>query len=104
MNSAKNSLLDNKDEILSNLPKEFHEDFLKNIEEMPDAQEATLSDHEVVAAIKAELVANPDVDESAAAAELKDIKAPVAAAPPSEAEMEEQKAQLMAEAKAQTPE
>jgi hypothetical protein len=101
MNKAKNSFLENKEEILANLPKEFHEGFMKDLEDMPSAEEKSLSEEEVVSAIKAELVANPDVDESAAAAELKDIKAPIPVSAASEAEIEEQKAQMLSEAKAQ---
>lgn len=101
MMKAKNSLEENKEEILANLPKEFHGDFLKSIEEMPETQDTPLQGEAVVAAIKAELVANPDVDESAAAAELKEIKAPESVAPVSEKELEAQKAEMLAAAKEQ---
>lgn len=73
MNKAKDSLKENLDEILANLPKEFHADFKKQLEEMPDKAEKPLSRDAEVAAIKAELVANPNVDEKAAADELKHL-------------------------------
>lgn len=101
MNKAKTSLEKSKDEILANLPKEFHDDFLKEIDNMSDEDELGLTGDKAVAAIKAELKANPAVDENAAAAELKDIKVPIIATPASEAEIEFHKAQLLAEAKAQ---
>jgi hypothetical protein len=101
MNKAKNSLQENLEEILANLPEEFHADIKKDIDGMSDGEEESLTGEDEVAAIKAELVANPDVDESAAAAELKDIKAPTPVSPASEAEIEEQKAQMLSEAKAQ---
>lgn len=103
MNKAKNSLKENLDEILSNLPEEFHADLKKEIDKIPDAEEVALKGEEAINAIKAELKANPDVDETAAAAELKDIKAPEVPTPASEEELEKQKEELLAEAKAQGP-
>lgn len=103
MISAKKSLEDNKDEILANLPKEFHEDFLKGVETMEDQVATALEGEAAVEAIKAELVANPDVDEKAAAAELKEIKAPAPAPKATEAELEAQKAELLKAAQAQGP-
>ena len=104
MNKAKDSLTENLDEILANLPSEFQEDFKKQVADMSDTAEAPLSGDAEVAAIKAELSANPDVDESAAAAELKDIKAsePVVAA--TEAELKEDMEKLLSEVKAANPE
>jgi hypothetical protein len=103
MNNVKNSLVENKDHILSSLPKELHEDFLKNIDEMSDEKEEPLKGDAAVSAIKAELKANPDVDEATAAAELKDIKAPEALEPVSEEEIEKQKAEMLKAAEAQGP-
>ena len=103
MNKVKNSFLENKEEILSNLPKELHEDFLKSMDNMSDSEEKALTGDDAVKAIKAELTANPSVDEAAAAGELKDIKAPEPVKPPSDEEIEKQKAQLLEEAKAQGP-
>lgn len=76
MNKAKQSLEENKAEILAALPKEFHADFEKELKAMPNTTPPPPTNKEVVKAIKAELVANPNVDEKKAAAELKDIKAP----------------------------
>ena len=76
MNKEKQSLEENKAEILAALPKEFHEEFEKRLNAMPDTAPAPPTNKEVVKAIKAELEANPNVDEKKAAAELKDIKAP----------------------------
>tara|TARA_R110000787_G_scaffold12665_4_gene40697 strand:- start:5297 stop:5608 length:312 start_codon:yes stop_codon:yes gene_type:complete len=99
MNKVKESLKDNIEEILKNLPSEFHEDLKSELDKMPDVEEAVASIDSQIAAIKAELVANPDVDESAAAAELKDIKAPEAVIPATEAEIKADMAALLAEAK-----
>jgi hypothetical protein len=104
MNKAKDSLKANLEEILANLPAEHQEDFKKQVEAMPDVAEAPLSGDDQIAAIKAELVANPDVDESAAAGELKEIKAPDAIVQPSEAELKEEMAKMLSEAEAQKPE
>ena len=77
MNPAKASLEANKEAILAALPPEFQADFEKQLADMPNtAPPAQLSGEAAIPAIKAELKANPDVDEKAAASELKDIKAP----------------------------
>jgi len=74
MSKVKQSLEENEKEILAALPEEFHEDFKKQLKEMPNEVPEPLTGEAEVAAIKAELKANPNVDEEAAAAELKDIK------------------------------
>jgi len=74
MNPEKQSLQENEKEILAALPEEFHEDFKKQLSAIPNEAPAPLSGDAEVAAIKAELKANPAVDEAAAADELKDIK------------------------------
>ena len=97
MNTVKESLEANMTEILANLPEEFHADLKKQVADAP-APQAPLSGAAEVEAIKAELVANPDVDESAAAGELKDIKAPEAIVPATKGELEKQQAEMLAEA------
>ena len=99
MNIAKESLQENMAEILKNLPSEFHEDAKKEIAEMPNVAESAPSNDAQIAAIKAELVANPDVNESEAASELKDIKAPEAITPATEAETKTEMDALLAEVK-----
>ena len=74
MNPEKQSLQENEKEILAALPAEFHEDFKKQLAALPDTAPAPLSGEAEVAAIKAELKANPAVDEAAAADALKDIQ------------------------------
>lgn len=86
MNKAQESLTANIDAILANLPEEFHADAKKQAADAP-AADAPLTGDAEVAAIKAELVANPDVNESEAAAELTDVKAPAPVAVPTEAEI-----------------
>ena len=97
MNKAKDSIKENIEEILTNLPSEFQDDFKKQVEEMSDTEEAAPSSDDQIAAIKAELKANPDVDESAAASELGDIKAPEAVVPSTKEEDEANMAQLLKE-------
>lgn len=80
MSKVQESLKANESEILAALPKEFQEDFKKELAAPAPPVEAPLSGSAEVAAIKAELAANPSVNESEAAAELTDIKAPVKAA------------------------
>ena len=99
MNTEKDSLKENLDEILANLPAQFHEDLKKQVAELPDTAPAAPTSEEQVAAIKAALKENPAVDESAAAAELGDIKAPELPAQPSEAEVEAEMAKALAEMK-----
>ncbi len=94
MNTAKQSLEQNKAEILAALPEEFQEDFKKELDAMPNTAPAPVSSEDEVAAIKAELVANPSVNEKEAAPELKDITAPERLAP----QTEEEKKALIAEA------
>ncbi len=100
MSKIQESLKANEAEILSALPKEFHEDFKKQMADAPATEEAPLSGDAEVEAIKAELAANPDVDESAAAAELKDIKAPAKVPVATEAESAAEQADLLAKATA----
>lgn len=99
MNKAKESLKENMSTILESLPTEFHADVKKELDAMPNAADAAPSADAQISAIKAELVANPEVDESAAAGELKEIKAPEVIAKPTEAESEAEMAELLAEAK-----
>jgi hypothetical protein len=75
MNVEKQSLEENKAAILAALPAEFHSDFEAQLADTAPAP-APLSGEALIAAIKAELKENPNVDEKAAAAELTDIKAP----------------------------
>ena len=98
MNQEKESLKQNLEEILKNLPAELHADLKKQVEDMPDAAPAASND-DPVAAIKAELVANPSVDEKAAESELGNIKAPDTASKLTEAETEKEMAELLAEKK-----
>lgn len=82
MNQAKASLEENKAAILAALPKEFQADFEKELAAMPNtAAPAQLNGEAAIPAIKAELKENPDVNETEAAAELKDIKAPAISVP-----------------------
>lgn len=100
MNQAKASLEENKEAILAALPKEFQKDFEKQLADMPNtAPEAPLSGSAAIPAIKAELAANPDVNESEAAAELKDIKAPEVVVAPTAAENEANIAKAIADIK-----
>ncbi len=99
MSKIHESLKANESEILAALPKELHEDFKKQMQ-APPAEEAPLSGDAEIAAIKAELVANPSVDESAAAGELKDISAPEKVAPLTEAEAKAEEEELLAKVKA----
>lgn len=99
MNQAKASLDANKAEILAALPAEFHKDFEKELADMPKTAPAPLSGEAAIPAIKAELVANPAVNEKEAAAELKDIKAPEVVAAPTAAENEANIAKAIADIK-----
>lgn len=100
MNKIQESLKANEAQILEALPKEFHEDFKKEMAAPPAPEVAPLSGEAEVQAIKAELLANPDVDESSAAAELTDIKAPAPIVMPTAAESAAEEASLLAEVKA----
>lgn len=88
MSAIKESLEASKDQILENLPAEFHADFEKEVEAAAGASASVASEDEL-AAIKAELTAHPDCDESVVG-EI-DPAAHRAAAPPTE---EEQKAAI----------
>ncbi len=59
MGIVKESLQTNLDEILKNLPEEFHEDCKKQIDTVEEP--SPLSEAEEFEAIKAELINNPDV-------------------------------------------
>lgn len=93
MNKIQESLEANKAEILKALPKEFHADFETEVSKA--AEPVVLTGAAEVTAIKAELVANPAVDESAAAGELTDIKVPAPAVPATEAELAAQQAEAL---------
>ena len=99
MSKIHESLKANEAEILAALPKEFQADFKKELATPPPVQ-APLSGDAEIQAIKAELVANPEVNESEAAGELKEISAPGKAAPATEAESAALQAELLAEVKA----
>jgi len=60
-NPVKQSLEDNKAEILQNLPEEFHKDFDASLADA--APEPQLSGKAAEDAVIAELKANPDVDD-----------------------------------------
>lgn len=99
MNTVKQSLIDNQAEILASLPENDHAAFKNSLESMSDKDEVQpLTGNAAVAAIKAELKANPDVDESAAAAELNDITAPVEYTAPTDQELTAEKDTLLKEA------
>ncbi len=98
MNKVQESLEANKAEILAALPADLKAGFDKEIAAAVPAP--VLTPEETVAAIKAELKENPDVDEAACAAELTNIAAPVAVAAPTEAELEVQKAAALKAAEA----
>lgn len=68
MSTIKESLEANSEEILENLPKEFHEDFKKEVEAATEV--APQSPEEELEAIKAEMTANPACDEAALIAEV----------------------------------
>lgn len=74
MSNKKKSLEANQEEILASLPGEFQEDF-KSSSDGATTAGSSVNDKTETSAIKAELVANPSVDESAASGELKDIDA-----------------------------
>lgn len=93
MNKIQESLEANKAEILKALPKEFHADFEKEVSDA--AEPVVLAGAAEVAAIKAELVENPAVDESIAANELTDIKVPAPIVPATEAELATQQAEAL---------
>lgn len=99
MSKIHESLKANESEILAALPKELHEEYKKQME-TPPVEEAALSGEAEIAAIKAELVANPSVDENMAADELKEISAPGKAIPLTDAEAQTQEAEMLAEVKA----
>jgi len=99
MSRITESLKENKDEILAALPEEFHEEFKKQLE-MPILEGPTLSGEAEVEAIKAELVANPSVDEHMAAGELKEISAPGKIKPITDEEAKAEEEKLLAEVKA----
>jgi len=100
MNTEKESLKAHKDEILKSLKPEFQQDFLNQIEGLPDNDPQILTGDAEIAAIKAELKANPAVDENAAADGLKDIKLPEPVVPATDAELATEKADLLSKANA----
>ena len=95
MSSVKKSLEENKDEILKNLPEEFHADFHTA---MANAEETVpLTPEEELEAIKAELTANPDVDHDALIPLLESSPtAHRADPPPSAEEQDSAKAEALA--------
>lgn len=99
MSKIHESLKANQEEILAALPEELRADFKKELE-MPPVETPHLSGDDEISAIKAELVANPSVDENLAADELKEISAPGRVAPLTEAEAKAEEEALLAEVKA----
>ncbi|MDG1332623.1 MAG: hypothetical protein P8P74_09855 [Crocinitomicaceae bacterium] len=98
MSKIHESLKANETEILAALPQELHDEFKKQMA-TPPVEEPALSGDAEIAAIKAELVANPSVDESAAADQLKEISSPGKITPLTEAEAKAQEEELLAEVK-----
>ena len=99
MSKIKQSLEDNKEAILKELPEEFH----KNLEdEIAAASDPVLpTEAEEAEAIKKELVANPDVDDAAVIKEFEsNPTAHKPAPPPSDDEVKKEMEELLAEAKA----
>lgn len=95
MSMIKKSLEENKDEILENLPKEFHADFDAEVKKAAEIKPP--SAEEELAAIKAEMKANPDVDDKALIPEIeKNATAHRAPAPPSAEEQEAAKKAALA--------
>ncbi len=87
MSAIKESLEANKDEILKNLPAELHAELEKEIEAA--ASVTAPSAEEELAAIKAEMTANPDCNEAELIAEVeKNASAHRAESPPSAEEQE----------------
>jgi len=98
MNTEKESLKAHKAEILKSLKPEFQQDFLNQIEGLPDNDPQILTGDAEIAAIRAELKANPSVDENASAAELKVIILPKPIVPATDAELAAEKADLLSKA------
>ncbi len=95
MSMIKKSLEENKAEILKNLPNEFHADFEAEVAKA--AEIAPPSATEEIAAIKAEMKANPDVDDAVLVAEVEaNPSAHRAPAPPSAEEQEAAKKAALA--------
>ena len=90
MSKVRESLEENKEEILKALPEEYHADLEREIQNADDAP--VLSDDEDLEAIKAELTNNPDIQEAAAIAELE--KNPAAHKPPPAPSEEEQQKEM----------
>ena len=99
MSKIHESLKANQEKILAALPEELRADFLKELE-MPPIEYPVLSGNAEIEAIKAELKANPSVDENLAADELKEISSPGRVAPLSEAEAKAEEEALLAEVRA----
>ncbi|MEP0265573.1 hypothetical protein [Dokdonia sp.] len=95
MSIEKKSLQANESEILAALPENFHADFKNQLTTMSDENAPQLTGDAEIAAIKAELKANPAVDENAAAAELTNIEAPKPVIPATDAEIATEKAELL---------
>lgn len=87
MNAIKESLEANMAEILENLPPELHDDAKKEVAAAADA--APPSAEEELAAIKAEMTANPDIDEATLMAEVEKNPSAHRAEPPPSAEEQE---------------
>lgn len=86
--NIKQSLEDNKAEILKNLPEEFHADFLKSMQDAPTASETPLPMAEVQKEVAAAL---PDDLKSHA----EDISNEVLETPSKGASPEEEKAEIL---------
>jgi len=100
MNKTRESLEENKAEILKALPVEFHADLGKEIQNAVDM--TAPSDEEELEAIKAELTNNPDIQEAEAIAHLDHNPTAHKLAPaPSEEEQRTEMEERLAEAQAE---
>jgi len=102
-NAVKQSLLDNQEAILEELPKEFHEDFKASIESAESIPALSEEDakKEAIEAIKHnETIAATTDQECQAFIDNADVFQ-VSIAPLSDDELEQQKAEMLKEASAQ---
>jgi len=97
VSKTRESLEENKAEILEALPEEFHADLEKEIQNAVDA--TALSDEEELEAMKAELTSNPEVQEAEAIAHLDSNPTAHKPAPaPSEEDLKKELEERLAEA------
>ena len=100
MNKMKESLVAHKSEILAKLGNTYEADLDKEIADLPENDTPPLEGDAEIAAIKAELKANPFVDENAAGPELAEIKLPPPIVPATDEEIAAEKADLLSQAQA----